>query len=311
MNDDRDEIPLTDEPGELPQTVAGFSDRRVALVQNAIRDWTHQLIDLGGRNNLLHYRDLRASTLDLTVADRGALANLLQGKTVRLASMFKDTELSGALKRARSIHKKAVENFEERGLDTLYVACGLATWNNIRGAWDPAAPVLFRAAVLRPVGAAQDEFELSLVDEMEVNPSLLQVLKVDFECEPDPEELLDRIDGAIDEPWELQAAYDWLAEHAALVPGFSVEPRIVLANFAYAKLPMVRDLENAFDELVGHELIAAIAATSKLATRFARRTRLQSPCRGQIKRHRRMSSSCSTQIPVRAMRSTLSFRARA
>ena len=33
----------------------------------------------------------------------------------------------------------------------------------------------------------------------------------------------------------------------------------MLANFAYAKLPMVRDLERAFDELVAHDLIAAIA----------------------------------------------------
>src|SRR5439155_23308955 len=73
------------------------------------------------------------------------------------------------------------------------------------------------------------------------------------------EKLLDRIDGVIDEPWELQAAYDWMHEHAARVPGFAISPRLVLANFAYAKLPMVKDLENAFDELVAHELIAAIA----------------------------------------------------
>ena len=43
------------------------------------------------------------------------------------------------------------------------------------------------------------------------------------------------------------------------VPGFAVSERLVLANFAYAKLPMVSDLENAFDELVAHDLIAAIA----------------------------------------------------
>ena len=41
--------------------------------------------------------------------------------------------------------------------------------------------------------------------------------------------------------------------------GFRVDPRLVLANFAYAKLPMVTDLDGAFDELVAHELIAALA----------------------------------------------------
>ena len=35
--------------------------------------------------------------------------------------------------------------------------------------------------------------------------------------------------------------------------------RIVLANFAYAKLAMVSDLDGALDELVAHELIAALA----------------------------------------------------
>lgn len=71
--------------------------------------------------------------------------------------------------------------------------------------------------------------------------------------------LLDRVDGVIDEAWELGETYRWMAEQAKRVPGFEVKPRLVLANFAYAKLPMVRDLENAFDELVAHDLVAAIA----------------------------------------------------
>ena len=42
-------------------------------------------------------------------------------------------------------------------------------------------------------------------------------------------------------------------------PGFRVDRRMVLANFAYAKLAMVSDLDGALDELVAHELIAALA----------------------------------------------------
>src|SRR5262245_58136607 len=45
-----------------------FSKRRVELVQKAVKEWMAALIDLGGRNNLLHYRDLRRGTLDLTSA---------------------------------------------------------------------------------------------------------------------------------------------------------------------------------------------------------------------------------------------------
>ncbi len=38
---------------------------RQRLVRQAIEDWKRQLIDLGGRNNLLYFRDLKVGTLDL------------------------------------------------------------------------------------------------------------------------------------------------------------------------------------------------------------------------------------------------------
>jgi hypothetical protein len=57
-------------------------------------------------------------------------------------------------------------------------------------------------------------------------------------------------DGRIDELRELQETHRWICEQARQVPGFGVDERIVLANFAYAKLAMVSDLDGAPDELV-------------------------------------------------------------
>ncbi|HWY90444.1 MAG TPA: AAA domain-containing protein [Solirubrobacteraceae bacterium] len=57
----------------------------------------------------------------------------------------------------------------------------------------------------------------------------------------------------------MTAVYDFLAERAAGVPGFSTSARIVLGTFSYAKLPMVNDLEASLDAMIEHELIAAIA----------------------------------------------------
>ena len=247
-------------PGVLSGVAGGQADRRVGLVQKAARDWKNALVDLGGRNNLLHYRDLKLGTVDLTAADREAVGALLLGKVVRVSALFGNPEQrEQVLRRFRAIHNKAKENFEERGLETLLIGCGLATWENKRAAWEPCAPVLLQRAALQPVGAAQDEFELSLTGEMEVNPTLLHVLKVDFGCEVDHAALAVRLDGSIDELWELQETYGWIGEQARAVPGFRVEGRIVLANFAYAKLAMVRDLDGAVDELVAHDLIAALA----------------------------------------------------
>jgi DNA polymerase III delta prime subunit len=245
-----------------PSEPEGRLRRRAGLVQKAVTDWKSALVDLGGRNNLLHYRDLKRGTLDLALANLEMVSHLLIGKTVRISVLFPDPEQrEQMLRRVRVIHNKAKENFEERGLETLSIGCGLASWENKRGTWEPCAPVLLQPVTLRPLGAAQDDFDLAVVGEtMEPNPTLLHVLKVDFGCEFDHNALMARIpDGTIDEFWELEETYAWIGEQARRVPGFRVEPRMVLANFAYAKLSMVNDLDAAFDELVAHDLIAALA----------------------------------------------------
>jgi very-short-patch-repair endonuclease len=43
------------------------------------------------------------------------------------------------------------------------------------------------------------------------------------------------------------------------VPGFALSNRVVVANFSYAKLPMVRDLDRAEDEIARHSLLSSIA----------------------------------------------------
>jgi hypothetical protein len=58
-----------------------------------------------------------------------------------------------------------------------------------------------------------DVIQVASPRELEVNPSLLHVLKIDFSCEVDQAALADRIpDGVIDEPWELLDTYEWIRE---------------------------------------------------------------------------------------------------
>jgi very-short-patch-repair endonuclease len=240
----------------------GAADARAGLLGTQVKVWTGQLVDLSGRNNLLFYRDLKRGTLDLSDAVRDRVDEVLAGKVVSLSRLFPEEEAhTDAVRRARTVRNKAEEHFEERGLETLYVACGMATWTNQRGGATPQAPVLLCPARLTPKGASQDEFDLSLVGELEVNPTLLHLLASEFECKCDPAELPDHVDieGALDTPEELNAVYAWLTDRAAGAPGFSVAPRIVLGTFSYVKLPMVNDLEGALDAMLEHELIAAIA----------------------------------------------------
>jgi len=218
--------------------------------------WTGQLVDLSGRNTLLYYRDLKAGTLDLTEADEVGLDSLLGSRAIRLSNLFPPESLAGAARRARTIRAKATENFEERGLQTLYVAWGMATWTNPRGTAKPAAPILLRQAHLLPRGNASEDFELSLPGEWEVNPTLLHMLGVEFQVDLDGVSLLELVDDEADPP-EAQPLFDRLAKEASSIAGFGVRNRAVLGNFSYAKLPMVRDLaaEEAGDLLATSALI--------------------------------------------------------
>lgn len=236
--------------------VASGHQRR-ALVMKAVKDWRGQLIDLGGRNQLLHYRDLKVGTLDLAGADPVAVDALLAGRTMSLSRLFGADRLPDVLKRARTIRNKAREANEERGIAVLFLASGMATWTNTRTAATPAAPVLLREAALSPLGVSEDDFDLALTGEADVNPSLLHLLHETYGLSIDEEALLDFLAGRGEA--EPDGVFEQLAKEAATVPGFAVTPRLVLGTFSYAKLPMVEDLDANLEALIEHDVIAAIA----------------------------------------------------
>jgi very-short-patch-repair endonuclease len=244
------------------------------LVQRAKEIWKGQLVDLGGRNTLLHYRDLKVGTLDLG-PDSGAndvvVDDLLSSRTVALTDVFGAEVRPDAARRTRTIRAKATENFEERGLRTLFLAWGMATWSGQRSSAMPAAPVLLRQAHIAPRGRAEESFDLSLPGEWEVNPTLLYALGTEFGVTLDGDELLALLDdGGAGAP-DPGPVFDTLTKLVAAVPGFSVDRRVVMANFSYAKMAMVADLETDSGALAGSALICAIAGSK--AARQALRDR--------------------------------------
>src|SRR4051794_33741173 len=256
--------PLIDEVERAAAEAVDASESpRLQAIIKAVKAWTDQLVDRSARNNLLFFRDQRTGTLDLTRVEQGPVFNVLAGRSRGVAQLVGHDEdaRADAVRRAKSIYAKAQAMFEERGIHTLYLACGLATWERAQGTAAPAAPVLLAPATLTSRGAAQQDFDLQVTGDLEVNPTLLHALAVEFDVHCDPDELLVRagIEGAIDTPEELAIAYDWLTEKCANVPGFAVRGKTVLGNFSYATLPMVRDLQASIDALAEHDLVAALA----------------------------------------------------
>ena len=77
-------------------------------------------------------------------------------------------------RRMQTIYRKARELQEERGIRAGYLATGLARWDELF--LEPAAPVLLRALTITPTRARYDDFDLTLDDDVEVNPVLLHKL---------------------------------------------------------------------------------------------------------------------------------------
>jgi very-short-patch-repair endonuclease len=264
----------------------GVDQGRRDTIERAVESWKTELIDLSGRNRLLYMRDLRAGTLNFDESSRAALMELVGGKKVALSRLVprsrprenpqvKLTPFEDAVRRVRTIVRTARTYAEERGVHTLFLACGVATWRSDRASRPPAAPVLLVPLEIRARGASQQDFDLSLAGELEVNPTLLHLLKVEFNLDVDDRELYEHseMDGVIDTPEELRLSFDWLSVKAQRVADWSISDRFVIGNFWYAKLPMVKDLEASTDLLALNDVASAFAgdADAKSAVFAARK----------------------------------------
>jgi very-short-patch-repair endonuclease len=229
-------------------------------VDRARRAWISRLIDLSQRNNLLYFRPLKVGTFDLTLADREALAELLSGEGVPLRKLLPpDADRTKAEAQLKQIGRKAKENAEERGLETLNLAAGMATWQGEPGKRPPEAAVL-----LVPVALEKSRSGMALKrgGEPKVNPVLLHVLGTEFRCTISPEELLKAADtdpDRDDDPFDLDALLAKLVELAHGVPGFGVRRTVVLGNFSFQKMAMVRDLRELGAQLAGNDVVAGLA----------------------------------------------------
>ena len=167
----------------------------------------------------------------------------------------------------RALYDKACENDEEKGLHTLQLAWGLATWTSDRSATTPAAPALLCPVQLDPAGAAAHDFTLSVQGEWTLNSALQHVLSVDFNVDLQSAKLGQAVE-TLDETFDAGAVFSETTAACQVVPGFEISDRVVLANFSYAKLPMAKDLEASLKRLVGIDLVAAIAGDQEAKDRL-------------------------------------------
>ena len=243
---------------EGPDPPAGLARR--AAVDQAREAWIKRLIDPSRRNNLLYYRPLKTGTLDLTGAEPTARQALLAGESVTLTRLLQETDEVSAVARAQEIRRRALANLEEKGLETLFVAVGMTTWTPADEGRPPQSPVLLVPVAVEQRGRDGRVLALRRTGDIQANPVLLHFLEAEHGVSVTVEALLGEDDGAEDEkPFEPKPVFARLVEAARDVKGFAISPQVVLGNFSFQKMAMVKDLRERAAALAAHEIIAAIA----------------------------------------------------
>ena len=238
--------------------------KRRKIVDAARQAWIDKLIDTTRRNNLLYFKDLKKGTLDLSSASADDIEQILSGKGVPVERLTGEQDGTRVAAIVREMGRRAITNREEKGLETLYVGIGLASWQPNDDGRPPSAPVILVPIELVMRGRGGGNVDLRRRGEPQINPVLLHVLEQDYGYHLDSDELLrvKSVDNDDDDEGSQVASttvFERLARAVPKVRSFAVQDRAVLGNFSFQKMAMVQDLQQQVDELAENAIVAAMA----------------------------------------------------
>ena len=209
-----------------------------------------QAAALGGRSTLLHFTDPHDASIEITKAHPGSLPQFITGRSTLLSNLFRDeVALRNARLAAERITAKSLELRTARGLDTVRLAVGLATWR--LGGLACTAPVLLRPLAIR---RHHGDFELKLHGTFSVNPELVRAMRTHFGIALDAGGLAAlAYDGGVFKP---QPVIDHLRALTASIDSYAVKPRLLVSSFSDVGGPMAADSSNldhpVLNALAGH-----------------------------------------------------------
>lgn len=247
--------------GDTLQSAAGSAPRRgltrAEAVAAAATQWRDELAAVGGRDPLLHYRDLKTGTLDLAAAEPEARKAVLEGEAAFVSKLFPHEPLrSSALRSAKAIRDASRELWQERGIAITMLAVGVATWSNPYAAHRPAAPVLLRRATVTARDPAETDFVIEVVAQPFVNPMLLKSLDSQLGLRFSSEDLADST-GELRYTTVVERLREFAPAH--VVDGFSIAHRAVIATFATEPLELAGDIDALGSDLETHDVVAALS----------------------------------------------------
>jgi very-short-patch-repair endonuclease len=236
----------TTSPSQGEQQIA--SQSIVEAIKRSAEEWRRKLTSLDRRNPTLYFRPLKTGTLrlpDLSSSEMAALVD--EGKALDLTVALEWTQ--DCAKRIQAIRARARENEEERGIQTMFLALGMATWKSADGGRNPKAPIfLLPVTVTEPA----KHVHINRGGDLIINRVMLQFWEQEHNHKVavfDPDEPIDV---------SVLHALGRVAEAGGELEGFSVSAECYLGNFSFAKMAMVEDLRRNEVLLALNRLIRAI-----------------------------------------------------
>ncbi|MHB9839683.1 DUF3320 domain-containing protein [Paraburkholderia terrae] len=284
---------------ELPEELDGaVDDKAVERPEDRLTRWQRKLLDLSLRNNLLSFKAGKKS-LKLDAPDPGQLEDILaEGHAIKLLTRpdlmdgndprnqaihearerenIRRSHALDALKRKEvfvglsqdemdtrlvELFRTSRTNLQEGGSNTLYLALGFLSWTR-----DAKDDKKYRAPlILVPVSlerrSARSGFSLTLHDdEARFNPTLIEMLRQDFELELGIQDTeLPKDDSGLD------VAGIWKTVSSAIkdIKGWEVVEDVVLATFSFAKYLMWKDLTERTEQLKQNAVVRHLIETPR------------------------------------------------
>lgn len=276
---------------------ASAATPRELHVEAAATRWRARLADLAGNSPLWDISTLGDAIVELTAAHPSGIAQLYAGRSTPLSNLVREgSALTNARRRARVVLARTDELAQRFGVAPTYVAMGVATWHSDGAARpegesagaavgseaeddpgttpalaDPngpppsaAAPAVVHAPVLlRPVRLGvhgpEAEIDLELDPAVEINSLFVRELRA-HGVSVDPAAIARST--MVEHGFTPRPALEALAELGQVLPGFTLEPRIVLGAFVHPGQALADDLHDHERDLATHDLVAALAGVS-------------------------------------------------
>jgi hypothetical protein len=268
----------------------------VARLNQILKIWRDKLVAFDGRNRQLYYRKLKSGDVDFEdpYLDLSALKILLSGKTVKASTLYpeifakiknkKDIDLSidenleadseedskqdqkaidfselwaKKLRKYESVYRKAKENYDEKNIETCFIAEGFISWETAKTGPVPNAPLILHPIKIEPTARGNSDFQLTKTGEAFFNQALVLYLENNFGIKPG---IFNTQEELTSSSPEISAVKEKLAQSVA---GYSFYDEKVLGNFSFLKYPMVQDMNRIIQSDTTHMILSAFAGNNE------------------------------------------------